>query len=294
MQDDPNDEELEEVARTLFAGRPFADARRPKSLRNALLLLKAGSEILAESGVAMMPPGVNLHAAIVHHNETNDESPIAEGSVYNRLWSHPDDFKTDVLAYALYDLFAPNQSPEFEQTIGAVDEILADADTATVESRHQLFRNLARIGGRANADAMDDNEWLARSAMLTSIINQPGMDAAQREILTRAASQAYENATETYADFYRGFLDLLDLRFREDVLGPDLDVEESVELFTLLLYGLAEGLASRRRVDGKRTIQLRTGVDNETEEWDLFGLGFWLMVHGMLEPAASPDSEPNS
>jgi hypothetical protein len=203
---------------------------------------------------------------------------LTNASVIGRVWRNQAEFQADVLAAIAQ---AENEN-EFEHTIGSVGPILDRADVATPESRWAVMRELCRVGGAANLEAMRESTnwpmWISVWALAAG--QEPRED---RKKLVAALMSGYESFNDKIEGAYMAILDLVGFRLR-----PPFTVRQ----FTVAADSLGQGCGLRDRVDDahQESIIRDTGPGGTPQEWTLFAVAFEALVHQFFE--IDPDWRP--
>jgi hypothetical protein len=235
--------------------------RRPRRSREDLrsLLLEAAQAILREEGLGVGTDALTFKR-VFDRVEKETGLRLTNASVIRRIWDSQADYHTDVLM----DIAADDGREEIDQTIEALGPLLGTLDLSTPDKRLAATRELCRIGGAANIQALRESNnwslWIGVWALATA-----GEDTDQKRRIQSALLDGYESVNEMYEETYLALTDLLGLRIREPL---------TMRQFTVAVGALAEGCTLRNRVDvDMEQIVLPTGPDGQGQEWTLFGLG---------------------
>jgi hypothetical protein len=255
--------------------------RQPRQSREDLrsLLLEAAQAILREEGLGVGTDALTFKR-VFDRVEKDTGLRLTNASVIRRVWDNQADYHTDVLV----DIAADDGRVEIGQTIEALGPVLGALDISTPDKRLAALRELCRIGGAANIQALRESNnwslWIGVWALATA-----GQATDQKRRIQSALLQGYESVTEMYEESYLAILALLGLRVREPL---------TLRRFTVAAGALAEGCTLRNRVDvDMEGIVLPTGPDGEDQEWTVFGLGLEALAHRFfeLEPDWTPGTE---
>jgi len=132
----------------LTEGRPWHSREEIRAL-----LLQTGQSILREEGPGTGAEVVTFKKAF-DRLEQEKGIRLTNGSVIRRVWENQAEFQADVLV----SIALEENQEEIDLTVGAVVPILADADLTSVDSRRDVMRELCRVGGAANLQAMRQSD----------------------------------------------------------------------------------------------------------------------------------------
>ncbi len=255
--------------------------RRPRRTKADLrsLLLDAAQTILREEGLGVGTDGLTFKRVFARV-ERDTGLRLTNASVIRRVWANQAEYQTDVL---LDTLRADDNTKEFESTFGKVVPLLAELDLSTPEKRWEGLREVCRVGGAANVQAIRSSDtwslWIGIWALATA-----GEINEHKRRIQSALLEGYESIAGTYLQTYAALTEFLGLRLREGLTMRQL---------TVSVGALAEGCALRNRVDSAMDgIMLPTGPEGAPQEWTLFGLGLEALTMRYLE--IDPDWEPPS
>ncbi len=260
---------------------PVLMERRPRHSREEIraLLLEMGRSILREEGPGSGAEVVTFKK-VLERLEEGFGIRLTNASVIGRVWENQAEFQADLLVTIALE---ENQD-EIDLTVGAVVPILTDADLTTVESRHAVMRELCRVGGAANLQAMrlSDNWPLWISVWGIARTAQP---VEQREKIRAALVAGYDAFNDRIEDAYLAITALLGFRLREGF---------TLRQFTIAVDCLGQGFGLRDRVDNTKMdgIIRSTGPGGAPQEWTLFAIGFESLVQQFFEidPGWHPDA----
>jgi len=249
----------------LTEGRPWHSREEIRAL-----LLQTGQSILREEGPGTGAEVVTFKKAF-DRLEQEKGIRLTNGSVIRRVWENQAEFQADVLV----SIALEENQEEIDLTVGAVVPILADADLTSVDSRRDVMRELCRVGGAANLQAMRQSDnwplwigvWgLARNA-------EP---AAHRDKIRAALKAGYDAFNDRIEDAYRAITEVLGFRLREGF---------ALRQFTIAVDCLGQGCGLRDQVDNTHmeVIIRATGPGGEPQEWTLFAIGFESLVQQFFE-----------
>jgi hypothetical protein len=223
------------------------------------MLLEAAQAMLREEGLGVGTDALTFKR-VFDRVERDTGMRLTNASVIKRVWENQADYQTDVLL----GIAADEDHVEMEQTFAALVPTLEALDVSTPEARRSALRELCRIGGNANINALCESDnwslWFSVWSQATA-----GEITDQKKALQVALLRGYESLTEMYEETYQGLLDLLGFRVRSGM---------TMRQFTISVGALAEGCTLRNRVDGDMGgLFLPTGPDGEDQEWTLFAVG---------------------
>ena len=252
--------------------------RRTKEDLRALLL-DAAQTILREEGLGVGTDGLTFKR-VFDRVEQDTGLRLTNASVIRRVWENQADYQTDVL---LDILSADDNTEEFNSTFGEIIPLMAGFDLSTPARRWAALREVCRIGGRANIQALRASNtwslWIGIWALATA-----GEVNEHKRRIQRALLDGYESIAQLYLQTYTALAEFLGVRLQEGL---------TMRQMTVSVGALAEGCALRNRVDSDMDgIMLPTGPDGEVQEWTLFGLGLEALAMRYLEIDPDWQSRP--
>lgn len=245
--------------------------RQPKQSREELraLLVEAGRSILREEGMGTGAETLTFKR-VFQRVEKETGLRLTNASVIRRVWDNQADYQTDVLVA----IAADEGVSEFDQTLAALDGVLADMDLSTPENRWAVLREVCRVGGEANMTALlESANWPSWIGVWTlGVAGDPPI----RQRIDEALLGGYKSFNGHFERAYLALADLLGFRLRTNL---------TIRQFTIAVGALAEGCALRGRVDAEsmNRIERTTGPDGGTQEWTLFGISLEALVHQFFE-----------
>jgi hypothetical protein len=253
--------------------------KRPRHSREELrkLLLETGRTILREDGLGTGAEALTFKRVF---DRVDDDTGIrlTNASVIRRVWENQAEFQVDVLvAIALGDY-----DEDVDVAIDYIRPILANLDRSSPESRAQAMRELCRVGGGANAQAVRQSSnlpsWIGVWALAAS-----GGSFEYRKKIEDALLAGSEVFTRRIERLYSAMISYLGFRLREDF---------TLHQFVVAADALSQGYGLRDRIDGSINEQIvhRTGPNGETQEWTLFAVAFEGLILQFME--IDPDWEP--
>jgi hypothetical protein len=235
------------------------------------LVLHVGIELLLEEGLGTGAEHLTFKRVFERLAATSGVR-VTNASVIGRIWVSQDEFQIDVLS----SIAGNEGSQSFEQSLVALALVLEAADRSTVESRWQTLREMCRVGGAANLDALVTSRtwpsWVGVWALVMA-----GTDNERKRPLVDALVDGYEMITNNNGESYATMSHFLGLRVRSPL---------TLRQFTIAADALAEGCALRDPVDqtSTRCIVRPTGPNGEDQEWTLFGVGLEALADEFFEP----------
>jgi hypothetical protein len=255
--------------------------RQPKQSREELraLLLDTGRAILRDEGMGTGAEALTFKR-VFQRVEHETGLRLTNASVIKRVWDNQADFQADLLV----SIAADGDVSEFERTMNAVSAVFGDMDLSTVEARWATMREVCRVGGEANAEALlDSRDWPLWIGVWT--LSTAGELPDQRNRIDAALLDGYESFTAHFEQAYLAVAALLGFRLRENL---------TIRQFTIAVGALAEGCALRGRVDADSMngIKRATGPEGDEQEWTLFAISLEAMIHQFFE--IDPDNAPSA
>jgi hypothetical protein len=254
-------------------------SRQPKLSREEIhtLLVDVGRTILREEGMGTGAEALTFKR-VLERVERDHGVRLTNASIIKRVWDNQADFQTDVLVA----IAADEGITEFEQTLDALTEVFATVDLSTPEGRWSSVREICRVGGAANMDALADSanwpSWIGVWTLTTSS-DRPAVP----DRIERALAAGYQSFTAHFEKTYLAMADYVGIRLK----GP-----LTIRQFTIAVGALAEGCVLRTRVDADNMegLRLPTGPEGELQEWTLFSIGLDALVRQFFE--LIPDWDP--
>jgi hypothetical protein len=253
--------------------------KRPRISREELrtLLLEQGQAILQEEGLGSGAVSLTFKK-VFDRVESDTGIHLTNASVIRRVWENQAEFQTDVLAAVAED----ENRDEVDRTIGAVAPLLEGLDLTTVDSRDRALRELCRVGGAANVEAVRESGYWPLSIAVWAVAV---FDARprHRQQLESALTTGYDAFTARITEAYAGLAAFLGLRLREQF---------TMQQFAVAAEAFGEGCGLRDRVGHTdlRGITRHTGPGDDPQEWTLFAVGFEALVRMFFE--FDPDWQP--
>ena len=255
--------------------RAVTEPRQTKQTREELraALLEAGREILLEEGLEPGSSNLTFKRAF-DRVEKKTGLRLTNASVIRRVWENQADYQADVLVAIAQD----EERPEAELTVRAIADVFVGIDLSTVESRAHALREVCRVGGEANGDAIANSAswslWINVLAMATGT-NLPD----ERRRIQAALMEGYETVSRFWEKIYAGLVELFGLKIREPW---------TMQQFVMTVTALNEGCSLRQHLSGHiERVARPTGPNGEDQQWTLFAVGLEALVHQFFE--SDPD-----
>lgn len=234
------------------------------------LLMSAGKSLLHEEGLGTGAEGLTFKK-VFGHVEAESGIRLTNASIIGRLWLNLADYQSDVLAAIALE----GNEEEIDLTVGAVAPVLDNADLRTPELRERTIRDLCRVGGAANMQAVRDSSnwplWINVWGVATL-----GQESEHRKKIEVALTSGYENFSKRIEEVYRAVASFLGFRIRDPL---------TLNQFSIAADSLGQGFGLRDRFDGSNAevIHRPTGPAGEQQEWTLFALAFEALVFHFFE-----------
>ncbi len=245
------------------------------------LLLETGRAMLREEGLSSGAEALTFKR-VFDRLEEDTGVRITNASVIRRVWDNLADYQTDVLV----TLARGGSKEEIDAAMDTVSPILQQLAVGTPQDRKASLRELCRVGGSLNAQAvLQSKNWpLSIGVWAQSASGQPTDEHQRIEAALLSGFHAY---TERIEALYGAMASFLGLRLRERFTLHDFVIAED---------SLSEGYGLRNRLDASaRKVILRpTGPNGAEQEWTIFAVGLEALVHQFfeLDPDWSPGRGP--
>ena len=202
---------------------------------------------------------------------------LSNASVIKRIWDNQADYQADVLVAIAHD----EQRPEVEDTMAAVQRVLASVDLSSVEGRLATMSELCRVAGATSHRIISEStSWSLWVSIVTIATTTPNEEQSKR--MRAALMEGYELTTALWAGIYGGLMAMLGLRPR---------APRTLEQFAIAVSSLTEGDSFRQHVEGSTvTLDLPTGPDGEMRKWTLYSVAVEALALQFFEP--DPDFRP--
>jgi hypothetical protein len=165
--------------------------------------------------------------------------------------------------------------------------VLAAVDRSTPRSREKAMREICRVGGALNMQAVrESTNWPLSIGVWAAAAS--GHAAEERTKIREALLVGYDAFTARIEGLYVGMALFLGLRLRESF---------TIREFVIAADSLAQGYGLRDRLDRSAPVIVRpTGPNGEDQEWTIFGVGLEALVRQFFEidPEWALDQTPES
>jgi hypothetical protein len=205
---------------------------------------------------------------------------LTNASVIRRVWENQAEFQVDVLITIAMGDYAE----DVDVAVDYVRPIVARVDRSSPESRAAAVRELCRVGGSANAQAVRQSNnlpsWIGVWALAAS-----GEALDYRQRIEDALIAGYEGFTRRIETVYAAMTSYLGLRLREQF---------TLHQFVIAADSLSQGYGLRDRIDNSfvERILRPTGPGGEDQEWTLFAVAFEGLIEKFFE--IDPDWVPKT
>ncbi len=243
-----------------------------------VLLLETGRSMLQEEGLSSGAEALTFKR-VFDRVEEDTGIRLTNASVIRRVWDSQLDFQSDVLIAVANGQYGV----EIDIAQAALAPIVASMHPTSLESREQALRDLCRVGGALNAQAVRESKnWplLIGVWALTATAEPTG----SRKKIQAALLSSFDGFTSRIEGIYGALAQFVGLRLREQFTLRDFVIAED---------SLSEGYGLRDRLDdkGKRVIVRPTGPDGSDEEWTIFAVALEGLVQQFFE--FDPDWTPH-
>ncbi len=259
-------------------------AKRTRHTRDELrtLLVDTGRSLLQEEGLGTGAEGLTFKK-VFERVERDTGIRLTNASVIRRVWENQADYQADVLvAVALGQI-----GEGIDVAEAAMAPVLASIDLSTPHSRERATREICRVGGALNMQAVrQSTNWPLSIGVWAAAAS--GQDAEERTRIREALLAGYDGFTARIEVIYTGMASFLGLRLRERF---------TIREFVIAADSLAQGYGLRERVDRSAPTLIRpTGPNGEDQEWTIFGIGLEALVRQFFEidPEWAPVGVANS
>lgn len=241
------------------------------------LLLETGRTMLKEEGLSSGADALTFKR-VFDRVELDTGIRLTNASVIRRVWESQSDFQLDVLV-----AIAMGQSgAEIDTAEEALAPIVASINPTSLESRQQALRDLCRVGGALNAQAVRESKnWPLMIGVWA--LTATGRPTDRHKEIEAALLSAFDGFTSRIEAIYGGMMTFLGLRLREQFTIRDFVIAED---------SLSEGYGLRDRLDDKvrRVIVRPTGPNGSDQEWTIFAIALEGLVNHFFE--FDPDWTP--
>jgi hypothetical protein len=245
------------------------------------LILETGRIMLQEEGLSSGAEALTFKR-VFDRIEGDTGIRVTNASVIRRVWESQSAFQTDVL-----ETVARGQSgAEIDLAEQGLRPILAAIDLTTLESRDQALRDLCRLAGDLNAQAVrESTNW----PLLIGVWAQTasGQPTSGSQKIEKALLSAFDGFTARIESIYGAMAAFLGLRLRE---------EFTLREFVIAEDSLSQGFGLRDRLDEtvRRVVKRPTGPNGDQQEWSIFAVALEGLVRQFFEfdPDWSPHQGP--
>jgi hypothetical protein len=243
------------------------------------LLIATGKAVLREEGLGTGAESLTFKK-VFDRVQQDAGVRLTNASVIRRLWLNQAEFQADVLAAIAVE----ENEGEIDLTVDAVVPILDGADLSTPKRREQVMRELCRVGGAANMQAVRESDNWPFWITVWNVATVGEQLDEYRKKIEMALLAGYESFAERIEAVYRGMTGLLGFRLREPL---------TIRQFSTAADSLGQGFGLRSRIDRSTTdpIFRSTGPDGGLQEWTTFAIAFEALVFHFFEidPNWAPD-----
>ena len=257
----------------------MTSGRRPRLRRDELrsLLLSAGGALLREQGLGTGAESLTFKRVFARV-ERDTGIRLTNASVIKRVWENQAAFQSEVLEAIATD----EGAYESVATLGAAEGLLGRVDRSTPARRLDALRELIRVVGAANVEALRESPNWPTFIGVWALCTATAFPARDR--IHAALRRGYGLVTDRYEEGFAVMLAFLGLRTRAGL---------TVRQFTVAAGALAEGYSLRDRVDHGELAEVRlpTGQDGTPVPWTLFSIAMEGLAEQYFE--LDPTWEPH-
>ena len=244
-----------------------------------MLLLETGRRILREQGLSSGAEALTFKTVF---DRVDEETGIrvTNASVIRRVWENQAEFQADVLVTVALD----DHHEQIDLGVGVVRSMLDDVDLRSPSSREEALRELCRLVGELNAQAVRRSSdwplWIGVWAQAAS-----GQPLDYRKKIESALLAGFDGFTGRIVDAYAAMAGSLGFRPRTPF---------TLRQFAIAVDSLGQGYGLRDRIDHSilDSIELPTGPDGGSQKWTLFAVAFEGLVRRFFE--IDPDWGPGN
>ncbi len=234
------------------------------------LLLETGRTMLKEEGLSSGAEGLTFKR-VFDRVERDTGTRLTNASVIRRVWDSQADYQSEVLVAVTQG----QDGTEIRLAMAALAPIVATITVTTLESREQGLKDLCRLGGALNAQAVRESvNW----PLLIGVwaLTATGGPTASRQKIEAALLASFEQFTAQLESTYGAMADFLGLRLREQFTLHDFVVAED---------SLSEGYGLRDRFGDttKKVVVRPTGPNGEMQDWTIFAVALEGLVRQFFE-----------
>jgi hypothetical protein len=234
------------------------------------LMLETGTAMLREEGLTTGVEGLTFKR-VFERIEDATGLRLTNASVIRRIWDNLADFRTDVLIAVAGDGNA--EDVETAQRVAA--PLMQGLDVSTPEARTASLREICRLGGALNAQAIHHSQhWPLSIGVWAMAVSGPPSD--ERKRIELALLDSHDVFRDRIEALYAGMAAFLGLRLRERFTLRDFIIAED---------SFSEGYGLRDRIDGgaAKVVLRPTGPGGEEQEWTIFAVGLEALINQFFE-----------
>jgi hypothetical protein len=253
-------------------------APRARRTREELreIVLAAGRDVLLSEGLGSGAEHLSFKR-VLDHVASSQGIRITNASVIGRIWENQEEFQSDVVR----SIVDHQVDSEFDSSLEAWGDVLADLDVSTPEMRRASLGELIRVTCARYLDTASTSTATIQMALVTYIA--AGMGVGQDGGLVDSFRETSGRMTLRYLDLYQAGLDIVGWRVR-----PGQSLRDAALLFS----AVAEGILLHRVVDPDafRPIHRPRLLDGQEVEWTALAVTMDALVDVYAEP--DPDRRP--
>ena len=258
---------------TSLEGTRLSAARRTRD-ETKELMIEAGREVLLRDGIGVGASTFRYRDAFEHLAKQGIK--VTRGSVHERIWSSQLAWQLDVLS----EVIRRNDEHRRLAVADAITAALIDLPIDTEAQRQLVMAEAARIGCLVFMDEVERKPDYRLLPTLVAAWKASTDDLPEHERLGHILHETQSIATDRFRDEVRLLVDHLDLRPHPD-LGLDLD--EAIRAYGAASTALAYSHTIRLGDDPRLTDTIMARCpDGEQREWNLLGLGNWIVSKKLL------------
>ena len=240
------------------------------------LLIDVGVDILVDEGMATGTERLTFKR-VFDRAWTEHGVKVSTGSVIGRIWDDMAHYQAAVLA----EVLANEDREGVEDTITAVERVLAAADLSSRGGRMAAMAEAVRVGCATHIGRITRSRTASLHMGLRGLsVSRLPNDAASP--VSDAAKAAYEEYCVRWDYVFERSFDALGLR---PVAGV------SIRHLSMLAVSVTEGYTTWDRLDPAVAghVERPTGTDGALEEWTLYSLGIDGLIRGLTRFAEDVD-----
>ena len=256
----------------MTASATTAKRRKRADLKN--LVLEAGYDLAVTQGLGAGLETIT-YASVFEYLERSTGVRVTRGSVHERIWDSQREFQIEVLTR----LAAWNFRGALDVAYEIIDGVIEAGDTSTHAGRHEIIRDMVRLGAYANlVEAESADKWSLWHASILALLNirEDGEPVPEIQAAVRAI---YRELAVEYGAFYLRNCRMIGLEVRPELGGDD---EETAFRFGKAVNALADGFMTPLGAEGIGFFEMPTGPQGEMEAWDDYSFALWGLVCGLV------------